>query len=101
MNLKKIIILVLILCFSLSFISCFEEDDGIDSQAKELNSKGTTLMREATSLMRQGNADGAQASLEEALTCYEQALLIQPDYTKAQQNKKEVLKALGRESEIK
>jgi len=96
MTLKKIITLSITLLIILSIVSCTSENSNVNEKASELNSKGSALKREAASLFKQGKPDEAGKKLEEALTCYDEALKIDPNYTKAKENRAEVLKALGR-----
>ncbi len=96
MTVKKIITLIIALIVILSIISCTTENSNVNEKASQLNSKGSSLKREAASLLNQGQHDDAAKKLEEALTCYEEALKIDPNYTKAKENRAEVLKALGR-----
>ncbi|MEQ8172164.1 MAG: tetratricopeptide repeat protein [Candidatus Eremiobacterota bacterium] len=96
MTFKKIITLSIALIIILSIVSCTTENSNINKKTSELNSKGSILKREAASLFKQGKPDEAGKKLEEALTCYDEALKIDPNYTKAKENRAEVLKALGR-----
>ncbi|MEQ8189796.1 MAG: tetratricopeptide repeat protein [Candidatus Eremiobacterota bacterium] len=96
MTLKKIITVIIALLIIVSIVSCTAENSNVNEKASQLNSKGSVLKREAASLFKQGKPDEAGKKLEEALTCYDEALKIDPNYTKAKENRAEVLKALGR-----
>ena len=95
MTFKKIIILTAILLLLCLIVSCNE--DPIEIESEDWNSKGTNLKREAHSLAQQGKLDDADKCYQEAISCYEKALELNPQNAKAKKNLKEIKQALGQD----